>query len=123
MLSLLVLIFTSLTTSVAGTGKQIAIEVIKFAAAKALLLFIVFVAFPIIIYALAGDIIVALAMYGVEKLAGIELGSFQGLVQLTGMGGWIADKIALPDAIALFMAFVSIKFDMKIVRAAWRGFS
>jgi hypothetical protein len=119
MISAILWLVHGIISLIGGTGKQIGIEVAKFTAMKALLLFLVFVAAPIVIYNVFGDLMMAFAMYGIGKLAGIDIPSVNALIQLTGMGGWVAEKIQIPEAMSIFMAFVSIRFDINLVKAVW----
>jgi len=95
---------------------QITLEGLKVAAFKLFMGTIIFTVLPVILYNVVIDLVVdfmgwALDYIGASGFAGDGL-----LIQLTGMGGWLANVLGLPSMFAMLMSAVAIRFVLNIVR-------
>ena len=100
-------------SAITGIGKLISVETIKFIAWRALIMFIVFVALPLVLYNVLASLIFDFMDYAMTYISSSGLSSFT--FQLTGMGAYIANHIRLVEAFALFMSFVTIRFFMRFI--------
>jgi hypothetical protein len=98
---------------IAGAGQAISVETLKFIAWRALMMFLVFVALPIVLYNVLTGIVFDFMDFSMSYLTGQGISQFT--VQLTGMGAYIASKIQLVQAFSVYMSFVAIRFIMRFI--------
>lgn len=110
---LIVAIGTLISSVVTSIGKTISVETLKWLAFRAFMLFIVFVAVPIVLYNVATDLIFDFIDYAMSYISGSGVTSYT--VQLTGLGAYIAQKIRLVEAISIMLTFTSIRFLMRFI--------
>lgn len=100
--------------AVAGVAGKITVETIKLAAIKALMLFLVFVAFPILLYNVLQDFLFDILNYGVAYITGQ---GYQPLtIELTGMAGWIGQQIGISNMLSMYLTAVSTRFVMSVLK-------
>lgn len=100
-------------TTIGSIGKLISIETIKFLAWRTFILFLLFVALPIVLYNVFTGLLFDFMDFGQSYLNDQNLSSFT--MELTGMGGYIANAIQLPQAFSVYMSFVGIRFLMRFI--------
>lgn len=100
----------ALMALIAGKG---AVYSILFFGVKALIASVMFVALPLVIYNVFSVILIEIMEFTMSYVS--ESGVSDLTVELTGMGGWIANQIMLPQAFGVFMSFVSIRFVMRFL--------
>jgi len=94
-------------------GKLFTLEALKFVAYKAMILFIVFIALPIVLYNVTVGLLFDFIEYALSYLTGLNISSQ--VVSIAGIGAYIATKIKLVEAVTVFLSFVSIKFIMRFI--------
>jgi hypothetical protein len=100
-------------SAIGSIGKLISVETIKFLAWRGLIMFLMFVALPVVLYNVLTGLIFDFMDYAMSYLSGSGLSTFT--VQISGMGAYIASKIQLPQAVSVYMSFVSIRFFMRFI--------
>jgi len=108
-----VIISSILSGLVAGFGRLFTVETLKFVAYKALILFILFVALPLVLYNVGVDLIFDFMQYALDQISGYQIDSF--VVQISGIGAYIATKIKLVESVTLFLSFLAIKFIFRFI--------
>lgn len=78
--------------------------------AKALVLFVVWVALPIVLYNVASEFGVDLVKYGMDQVQAVVGDYSPGAIQLTGMAGWAANQMGLDVGFSLIISAVSMRF-------------
>jgi hypothetical protein len=112
--ALLIPLFSGLAGSIGGVvAKTLSVETIKFLAMRALIMFTVFVALPVVMYNVGVDLIFSLIEAGMDYAGTLDADSLT--IQLTGMAGWIAEQIRLPECMSIYMTAISTKFAMGFV--------
>ena len=94
-------------------AKLFSIETIKFLAWRALILFIVFIALPVVLYNIFTGLIFDFLDYALSFLSSQGLSSH--VVSLSGMGAYIASQIRLPEAFSVYLSYVGIAFLMRFI--------
>ena len=85
----------------------------KFIATKAFLIGLFYIGLPILVYNFLLNFIIEFIDYGMQYIADANVSELA--IQFTGMGGWIANQIMLPQAFAVFMSFLAIRFVMRFI--------
>ena len=98
---------------IASFGKLFTFDVLKFIAYKLIVLFVMFVALPIVLYNVGTSLIFDFLEYAMTYVAGLGMDSF--VVQISGIGAYIATKIKLVESVTLFLSFVAIKFMFRFI--------
>ena len=107
------IVFSFFTSMAGNLAAKISVETVKWLAYKAFWLFVIFVGVPILVYNLAVELMVDSINYAMIYVDS-NVPSDQ-VVELTGIAGWIAQKIYLPQALANFLSFLSIRFTLSIL--------
>jgi hypothetical protein len=112
------LVIGSVATSMLGAfggwiAKLLSIETIKFLAWRAFILFIVFVCLPLVLYNVGVDLMFDLMEVGMGYAGDLNQQSLT--IQLTGMAGWMATQLNLPQCFSMYMSAVSVRFAMGFV--------
>jgi len=94
-------------------GRLFTVETLKFIAYKLLILFIVFVALPLVLYNVGTSFIFDFLEYAMTYISGLGVDSY--VVQISGIGAYIATKIKLVESVTLFLSFVAIKFVFRFI--------
>lgn len=104
----------SLLAGVVGSfGKLFSVETLKFLAWRAFILFIVFVALPVVFYNVATGLMFDFIQYALDYLSSQGIQSH--VFQFTSIGAYIAQKIQLVQAFTVFISFLSIRFIMRFI--------
>ena len=98
---------------VGGIAKTVSVETMKWLAFRAFMLFILYVALPILLYNILVGLLLDFIQYAITYVSDQDFSAMT--IQLTGMGGWIAQQIQLPQAFSIFMSFLSIKFITRFI--------
>ena len=98
---------------VAQFVKVFSVETAKFLAWRAFILFIVFIIMPILLYNIAVDLIFDLMSYAIESINGNSIEPVT--ISITGMGGWMADRMQIPECISIIMTAISVRFTMNFI--------
>lgn len=104
---------SSIAKLVGGVAKTISVETMKWVAFRAFMLFILYVALPILLYNIFVGIFLDFIDYAISYVSGQSFSAMT--IELTGMGGWIAQQIQLPQAFSIFMSFLAIKFITRFI--------
>jgi len=119
---MMLIIGTILTAiaSVAGStvvqgAKDIAIETTKWVATRGLLLFLMYVAFPIVLYNVLLNYGTDLYAYIINKVTDNTVDYSAVTIQITGVGGWIGQQIGIVTMFSAYMAAVSTRFLIDLV--------
>lgn len=111
--ALIALIGSVVGSIVTAIGKTLSVETLKFVAWRALAMFLMFIAFPIVLYNVLTGMMFDFMDYALSYLDTSGLSSMT--VELTGMGAYIATKIKLVEAISTYLSFVAIAFVMRFI--------
>jgi hypothetical protein len=95
---------------VEGLSSQITVETAKFLAWRALVMFLMFIAFPVVLHNVLAKILLELVDYSLSAVSDTGVTSYT--MQLTGMAAYIAYYIKLPEAFSIFMGFVAMRFTL-----------
>lgn len=95
------------------TGRLITIETVKFLAFKALVIFVIFVAFPLVLYNLFLELFQDIMNYTITFLQGSISDPF--VFQVTGLGAYLAEQIRLVEAFTVYMMYVQVRFLMRFI--------
>lgn len=98
---------------VTAIGRVLSIELLKWVAFRALMIFLIFVALPVVLYNTFTDLIFDFMEIALDYLTSQGISSYT--LQITGIGAYIASKIQLVQAVSLYMSFVSIRFLMRFI--------
>jgi len=110
----LVPIATGILSAIAGFFARVfTVETLKFLAWRAFILFIVFVALPVVLYNVGVDLIFALIAQAMEYTG--SLGFNELTIQITGIAGYIAQKINLAQCFAVYMSAIATRFVMGFI--------
>jgi len=110
----LISVIGSLFGSVVGSvGKLISVETVKFLAWRGLMMFALFIALPLVIYNVLTGLLFDFMDYGMSFITSQGLSSQ--VIEITGIGAYIATKIQLAQAFAVYMSFVGIRFLMRFI--------
>ena len=90
-----------------------AIAAIKFVAWKTFIIGVLYIGIPILIYNILVGLIFDFLDYGMDYIASAEFNNV--IIQFSGMGGWMAQTIMLPQAFSIFMSFLAIRFIMRFI--------
>ena len=101
------------TAIVTQFARVFTVESLKFLAWRAFILFIVFIALPIVFYNVATDLIFDLMSYAVSKISGTAGSPV--IVQLTGLAGWIGNQINIQSSISIIMSAVATRFALSFI--------
>jgi hypothetical protein len=119
---LLVAAFSSLAGWLANAGTTIVgmvtIEGIKWTAQKAFWFFVMTVVLPVLFYNIACSIVISLMQVSMAlayDYSNIDTTAGSLTLQLTGMAGYIANQIYLPQCFANFMSAVAIRFVLQFL--------
>lgn len=111
--ALIGVIGTLFGSAIGSIGKLISVETIKFIAWRALIMFLMFVALPVVLYNVFTGLIFDFMDYGMSYITGSGVSAFT--IEITGLGAYIASKIQLVQAVSVYMSFVSIRFLMRFI--------
>lgn len=90
-------------------------EGLKWVAFKALLLVLVMTVLPVILKNVFYDLLQVFITAANSKVGSMAPGSFGAtVVQVTGMGGWLAAQLKLPECFAVMLAAVSFRVTLKL---------
>jgi len=106
-------IVTGIKAAVTGIIGLISSIGLAWLAFKAFVLGIVYVGIPLLVYNFAVKFITDFIQFGMNYVEQSEVDSF--VIELTGMGGWMAQQIQLPTAFSIFMGFLSIRFVTRFI--------
>jgi len=95
------------------TGRLITIETVKFLAFKALVIFTIFVAFPLVLYNFFLEFFQDIMNYAVSFIQGSVSDPF--VFQITGLGAYLAQQIRLVEAFTVYMMYVQVRFLMRFI--------
>jgi len=110
----LVPLFSGILTGIAGFFARIfTVEALKFLAWRAFILFIVFICLPIVLYNVGVDLIFSLIAAAMDYTG--SLGMSDLTIQITGIAGYIADKINLPQCFSVYMSAIATRFVMGFI--------
>lgn len=98
---------------VTSIGRVISVEVLKWVAFRALMIFLMFVALPVVLYNTFTGLIFDFMDVSLNYLTDQGISAYT--LQITGIGAYIASKIQLVQAVSLYMSFVSIRFVMRFI--------
>ena len=107
---------TDILSRAFGTAKQIAIETAKWIAFKGLVYLIVFTVVPVLLYNILTGLMFDLLDYGLNYIAGSGFDQSNLVIQFTGIAGWIATQISLPQCLSIFMSAVAVRFVLNAIR-------
>lgn len=98
----------------------VAIKAAEWLAWKKLIWFLLFTIVPIVAYNIMSTIIVDLIKVTIdlttEYSQGFEPGSITDLsLNLTGFGGWLAQQLYIPQAVAMYLSAVAARFTMSFI--------
>jgi len=107
--------FFALLGSLAGglvtaIGRLLSVETIKFIAWRALVMFLVFIALPVVLYNVFIGMLFDFMDYVMTFISGQGLSSHT--INFTGIGAHIVSQIQLVQAFSVYMSFVAIRFLM-----------
>ena len=98
----------------AETARKIAIETAKYFLTKALLIFLVCVVLPYVLFNVAVELIDVFLTAAMDYVSQNQV---QGVVlQMTGVGGWFANQIKIPECFSMAITLLSVKFALRITR-------
>jgi hypothetical protein len=111
----------ALAALVAGAlGRMFVAEGIKWLAFKALMVLLFMVVLPIVLKNVFYDILKIYLDWVTAKVAAVGTGSLSGqVVQVTGMGGWLAAQLKIPDCCAVLVSALSLRVTLKLTFAFW----
>jgi len=94
----------------------ISVQFLKWVAIKALVFFVLGVVLPVLLYNIITDIIVSLMDASMEQMTAVLADQSDSLVlSFTGLAGWVANQIYLPQAIAVILSAIAIKFLLGLI--------
>ncbi|MBW2635707.1 MAG: hypothetical protein JRE14_16665 [Deltaproteobacteria bacterium] len=94
-------------------GRLFTIEAVKFLAWRAFILFIVFVALPVVLYNTFSTLLFDLMNMAVTYVSD---GNYQPLtINLTGLAGYLGNQIGLPNMVSIYLTAISTKFTMGFI--------
>ena len=99
-----------------GWVRKTMMTVALFLAAKTLLKVLILTALPIILYNVGTMVIFDFMDLALSYVNNSGLPT-DFTIQLTGLGGWIAQKIQLPQAFSMYMSAVSVRYFLNLLRA------
>jgi len=91
-----------------SAAKLFTIETLKFVAWRALLMFTLFVALPIILYNIFTDLVFDFIEYAMTFLSNQGLSATT--IEISGLAAWMAQELYLVEAFSVYMSFVAIRF-------------
>jgi hypothetical protein len=119
---LLVGIFTAIASWLSTLGTAVVafftVELLKWSASKAFWMFMLTFVLPILLYNLAVKISLSFMSVGMEmtQTAMGDISSGNSLVlHLTGMAGWMAQEIYLPQALSVYLTALGAKFIISFI--------
>ena len=98
---------------VSSFAKLFSVETIKFIAWRALIMFLMFVALPVVLYNVLTGMLFDFMDYAMTYLTDQGLSAYT--IEITGIGAYIAGKIQLVQAVSISMSFVGIRFLMRFI--------
>jgi hypothetical protein len=98
---------------IGSIGKFLSVETLKFLAWRALIMFIVFIALPVVLYNVLSGLMFDFIEYAMSYVT--EQNFQSPVVQLTGLAGYIASQIQLVQVVSLALSFVAIRFVMRFI--------
>jgi len=115
---LLASIFTAIagwfTSAGAALVSLVTVEALKFTAAKAFWMFMICIVFPLLIYNVAVTFVTNMMDVG-YRLASDYSNPDSLTLNITGMAGWIAQQIYLPQCISTYLSAVGARFIMSFI--------
>lgn len=97
-----------------AVAKMLSVETVKFVATRAMMYTLFTIVLPVVLYNVFTRILYEIIEYINAELAGSGMDGT--MVQLTGMGAWIADQIQLPLAMSIFLSAVSLRWVISIIK-------
>lgn len=95
---------------------KVTIEGAKFVAYRAFILFLLAVVFPVLVYNIVTYIIVSLLDVGIALSVDNTPGSLVALsLSFTGLAGWLAQNLYLPQCVSVYMSAVSVRYIMHLI--------
>ena len=95
-------------------GKLLTVETGKFLLYRGLILSLVTFVLPTVLYNLFTRIISEMMEYTMNHISSSGLSGT--MVQLTGIGAWIADNIYLPSAMSIFISALGLRFTLSLFK-------
>lgn len=94
-------------------ARLITVETAKLIALKAMLLVLAIVVLPLVVenflvYLISGA-------YGVMDANVASSGLAPVILQITGMGGWIAEQLRLPESFAVIISGITVRFGINAI--------
>jgi len=100
--------------SLASAVGKLLIEGTKYALMRLFAIFIITVTLPLVLYKVYGTLLQKMMSAGLQY---ISQGNYESVVvSLSGMGGYLAYYLKIPDVIAMYIAVISTKFLLKLMR-------
>jgi hypothetical protein len=94
-------------------ARVLTVETLKFVAWRAFILFIVFVCLPIVLYNVGVDLIFTLLESAMDYTGSLNQQSL--IIELSGLGGYIANQIYLPQCFSVYMTAIATRFIMGFI--------
>lgn len=94
-------------------ARVLTVETAKFLAWRAFYLFLVFVCLPLVLYNVGVDLIFDLLNAAMDYTATLNMSELT--LQMTGIAGYIATQVQLPEAFALYMTAIGTRFAMSFI--------
>ena len=110
----IITVLGSLFAGVVGSiARLFSVETLKFIAWRALVMFLMFVALPVVLYNVFTGLLFDFMDYAMSFMTGQGVSAFT--MEFTGIGAYIVGKIQLVQAFSVFMSFVGIRFLMRFI--------
>lgn len=110
---------TAIGTFFSGLGGTllglITLEGVKFTAQKVFWLFMVGFVVPVLLYNVAVSLMTSVMELGYTLIGGYTGTGSSLTISLTGMAGWIAQQIYLPQAVSTYLSAVSVRFVISMI--------
>jgi len=90
-------------------------EGVKWIAFKAVMLVLFMTVLPIVLKNVFYDLLQTFMSTAASKMGGVSTGSLAAhTVQISGMGGWLASVLKLPECFALILSAVALRLTLKL---------
>jgi len=105
----------------AQLGTYVTVEVAKWSASRAMILFLFGIVLPVLLYNIACNIVhgmmeatTMMAEHALEGQTG-GTGAFVLSMELVGFAGWICNQIYLPEAFSSYLVAIQARFIMGLI--------
>jgi hypothetical protein len=100
-------------------ARLFSVQALKWIAMKGLILAVCTLVLPAVLYNIFGRVIGEMIEYG-QSAAAAGLGDVSSggatMLELTGFAGWIAQQIALPSCLAVFLSALTLRYGLHLIR-------